>query len=186
MKKYILVFVCIFISFDSFSQKKKVTKKKVIKTKTVTTTDSKVIYPVSFFVTYSQSYCGGAAPSKEMLKSMERERPYENQTYYIIRENKVKNNIKAVTTLLTSMDGNAMLQLPEGIYYIVKEEQLKPLVIPANDKFHTYDKKCLQNKWETPLQKFIVTKKENIVKFNEYRNCSYQIDCCQYSGPLPQ
>ncbi len=157
-------------------------KKKTLKQKAITITS----VLVTIHITQTQSYCGGVAHRPETVKALRTPKPVANATYYITKDATVTNTTKVISTVTSNIDGTILLKLPIGKYYLLSSKQITPLVIPANDEYHTYKPDCLKEKWQTPLLELDVTTSNKTFTYNEHQNCPYQIDCCSYTGPLPQ
>lgn len=155
----------------------------------ITIAQTKQKYTVSGKVRHSFAYCGGAAPSEEMMAEFTKQKPYAGKTFYI-RKGKT-NNVKAKVILSFKADtaGNFSFQLPPGIYSIIQEPQVKKLNIKFYKKQHiTADESCLKTWWEKPYY-ILEVKDKNIngLDFKFHHPCfiSDDIPCLQYNGPMP-
>jgi hypothetical protein len=131
-------------------------------------------------------YCGGARPTKEILDNIAKPQPFPNKTFYV-RKGKTNNiNNKIIAKFTTDSNGNFSLNLPQGTYSILVEEQAKP--IKAQDyttKFQTVDDKCLQTWWQKPYYLLIVKSKNKPLNFTFKHRCyiNNDIPCITYIGP---
>ena len=141
-------------------------------------------------VTQTWSYCGGAAPSEEMLEEARRPRPYEGKVFYI-RKGKI-NSLKEpmILSFTVSAAGTFSFQLPAGVYSIIQDTQLKALNFnDYNVDANKYaDKDCLK-KWWAQAYYVLEIKDKNITNLNfEFHHACFvdsDIPCLQYVGPMP-
>lgn len=147
-------------------------------------------YVISGKITQTHSYCGGAAPSEEMLKACETPVPYKGKTLYVRVGN--GNSLKQPILLKFAADaaGNFSFKLKPGVYSIIQPEQVKELdwkQLRAGDAVQV-DQECVKAWWKKPYYVLNV-KDKNIetLSFNFYHPCfvSSDVPCLQYVGPMP-
>lgn len=145
-------------------------------------------HTISGKILFTTSYCGGPAPSKEMLEEHATPRPYTGKTLYVkkgkvnLAENKVILSFKA------DEKGNFSFNLPPGEYSVVQLEQTVKLNAAKlkKDGF-LVDETCLKTWWKKPYYTFVV-KDKNItgLTFTFHHLCSVanDIECVRYLPPL--
>jgi hypothetical protein len=144
-------------------------------------------YLITGTVQQTSSYCGGARPPQEILDNFKKPLPYANKIFYVrIGEINSLDN-KIITKFTSDSSGNFTIRLPQGIYSILVEEQIKP--IEAKDyitKLQTVDEKCLQTWWQKPYYLLVVKKKNEPLNFNFHHRCYLKNDipCVTYIGPV--
>ena len=146
-------------------------------------------FTVSGKVTQTFPYCGGAAPSKELLEKLAKPVAYAGKKFFI-REGKTNSiNAKILESFSTGKDGEFSIRLAPGIYSIILEEQLK--LIKAEDltkEFIEVDEKCLEEWWSKPYYLLEVKNYDiNDLNFNFFHRCFIlnDIPCINYNGPQP-
>ena len=147
-------------------------------------------YTVSGKVTRTSSYCGGAAPSEEILAGYANPSPYSGKTFYVRKGN--TNDIKKAVVLKFKADssGSFSFQLSPGIYSIIQEEQVKALALKkySSTEFIQVDQSCLKSWWKKPYMILTIKDKDIVdLNFNFYHACfiSGDIPCMNYNGPMP-
>ncbi|MGZ4049516.1 MAG: carboxypeptidase-like regulatory domain-containing protein, partial [Bacteroidia bacterium] len=144
---------------------------------------------ISGKVTQTRSYCGGAAPSEEMLKDASTPQIYAQKKFYI-RKGSLNTTKKGIELSFTSDDNGAFsFQLAPGTYSIIVEEQVNAINVKKYTTSNlSVDKKCLNDWWKKPYYLLVVTDK-NItdLNFNFYHKCFVpdDIPCVEYTGPMP-
>lgn len=170
MYKYnILFFIFSIIFFPSIACAKK---------KTVT---------VTIYVTQTSDYCGGAAPSEEILQRLATPMPLPGKTICI--KNGVRNYATnpVYKTVVADENGKIVIELPYNkIFSLWDQSKTKPFVLPPNTQYLQWDRACLYQKYMTPEKVIKTSKKENIeISINFHNACFYRPYCGTYSGPLP-
>jgi len=147
------------------------------------------LFAVSGNVTQTFSYCGGAAPSKEILDQLATPVPFAGKKFYI-RKGEVNDTNKVILKSFESdSKGNFSFSLPNGTYSIIVEEQLHAINPSDYSKeFEVADEKCLLDWWSKPY--FILRIKDSDIKqlnFSFFHRCfvSHDIPCITYQGPPP-
>jgi hypothetical protein len=137
---------------------------------------------VTIQCTLTADYCGGAAPTDEMLENLAKPKPLAQQEFYIVKG--TKNTNKVYQKIVTDDDGKIKLNLPKGVYSVFSAEQLKKFVPKQNTENYVWDNACLLRLHQQPLLKFD-TRKKTKHTFNMHKKCFYSQDCGTYSGPMP-
>ena len=145
---------------------------------------------ISGKVTQTSSYCGGAAPSEEMLRQYEQPTPYAGKVFYVRKGN--TNDLKQPVVLKFKSDssGKFSFRLAPGVYSIIQEEQVKALNLKkyVSNSEVSVDQTCLKTWWKKPYQVLVIKDKEvKDLNFNFYHPCfiSGDIPCMTYTGPMP-
>jgi hypothetical protein len=142
---------------------------------------------VKGYVTSTHDYCGGAAPSPEILKDLNTENPVSKKVLFI--KIGTQNNPKSPVykKIITDEQGQFTVQLQVGqSYFFIEEWKVRPFSPPSNSTEITWDIQCLRERYLKPDFVLKVKKAKNdIVKINFHIPCSYAPYCGTYSGPLP-
>lgn len=139
-------------------------------------------------LTQTSNYCGGAAPSDEMLMEYATPKPYAFKTLYV-RKGDV-NDLKKPIVMKFRSDANGMFsfQLPAGVYSIIQENQAEELDLKKIPTGHylVANEKCLKEWWAKPLYLLKVTEDKEI-EINFHHPCFVPGDmpCLTYVGPYP-
>jgi hypothetical protein len=142
------------------------------------------LHKVKINFTTTESYCGGAAPSPEILQNLETKIPLPNTVFYIIKGNINKNGIAKIKKIVTDSNGSCFVKLPFGNYSIISVQQAQVFKIPENTRDYKWDIACLKSNWSRPLLSF--NAKPNFVgHINLHKNCFHSLPCGQYSGQYP-
>ena len=152
--------------------------------------EKKVTLTITGSITTSGSYCGGVAPSKEMLQDAQAERPMSGFTVYVKKG--TENNLLSyiVDSTCTDSKGNYSFDLRPGKYVLLQKEQLNKDVYKTYEasKWLQADVDCMKLWWEKGLST-IAVEKENIdsLNFHFQKRCFIPlgIPCLSYSGPYP-
>ena len=144
-------------------------------------------YTVTGTVWQTFPYCGGANPGKDVLKNMNKEKPFENKTFYVRKGEKNNCKNKIVATCKTDSAGNFFLKLPKGTYSMIVAEQVNEInVKDYNDNTQTADSSCLENWWREPYYLLTVKDKNIKLEFTFRHRCylNNDIPCVTYKGAL--
>lgn len=176
----------IFILFGLFSSNVLCQKK---------TTKTKVI----FSITYTDSYCGGAAPSELMLKQLATPKPFSFKK--IIIKKGIKNTFENIEFNKFSTDtfGKYTLALAPGKYIIVDElKESKKNYDSIIQKFSVktsksgiIDTACYKEFFMSPDYSFIVPQKSKSkyirISHNYHISCNWSgSPCVPFTGFYPQ
>lgn len=146
-------------------------------------------YTVSGNVMLTRSYCGGAAPSQEMLDNLRIPIPFEGLKVHARQgtANDLKKPLLRTTT--TDANGNYSFQLPAGEYCIIYDERAK---LPDTKNFEAshliYDQECFVE-WVKACDATVKVTDANVSapSFTLRQPCmkSYYSNCIRYQGPYP-
>jgi hypothetical protein len=174
-------------------------KSKQKNTKTNTITESNEMskkHVISINLTTTQSYCGGAAPTDEMVLEMQTPKKLANTTIYI-REGLLNDwNNPIVAQGISDENGVVKVELTDGSYSIVFEnkadnKEFKNLLeLYGKETIHreAIDEECLKNYMAHPEAVLTVAKGKNgsAIIINKHILCSWDnVPCSGYYGPLP-
>jgi len=147
---------------------------------------------VKVYITSTESYCGGARPSDEMLQEIQTPKPYAFKTFYLRKG--AQNSKGKVIKVVTDSAGCFSIKLKPGKYCLLYPTQLKE---PDYSKYKSTEnqeylgKACLRAWWLKGWQ--IISVKDTADRaisksFNIHFPCFInEIDnpCMQYVGPYP-
>lgn len=139
-------------------------------------------------ITYS--YCGGAAPTEEMLAALAKPQPYVGKVFYVRKGNRNTLASEIVTRITTDSIGAFSVELAAGTWSLIQEEQVKEIDSNnyKNTATHQVDMDCLRKWWSEPYE--IIEIKDSAITdlhFSFHRRCfiNSDIPCFNYTGPYP-
>jgi hypothetical protein len=147
---------------------------------------------ISGTVMLTQSYCGGAAPSPEMLEEIRQPHPYSGckLIFKSGNENTLHPKMKFETT--TGADGTYEIELPSGTWCIVQAWQADESELNhyrnLNAPEMQVDVDCLESNWHACLRIVeIFDAPLDSVDFEFHEICFQPIGipCLNYTGPMP-
>jgi hypothetical protein len=141
-------------------------------------------YVIKIKATTTSSYCGGAAPSDDMIDKLKTPRGINGTTFYIISGSTNKADRKIIDSFTTDDLGEANIKMRAGTFAIITAEQRASFKTKSNNEYQTWDNACLLKTWQKPQAIFKSTSKKN-VSFNIERPCQWNMPCGKYTGPLP-
>lgn len=128
--------------------------------KDVTTKNEKI--DVTLNVTLTSNYCGGAAPSDDMIAKLKEPKKFSNKSFYISSKKGLQEDMKE---LKTSVDGVISTTLANGTYFIFLPEK-KTTKHSGKDRSES---DC--DKWKnTPNGTFTVSE-NNSISLNIHKTC---------------
>lgn len=137
-------------------------------------------------VTITTDYCGGAAPSEEMLQQLSTPRPAIRKVILVKYGKANAENLRVVKRIVTDSNGNFSVILKKGFdYQFVEEWKARPFRVPANTEFVQWDTACLKKWYATPDAVCLQKQKNKTVMMNFHQPCFFRPYCGDYSGPLP-
>lgn len=137
-------------------------------------------------VSHIQPYCGGAAPSPEILANLKKPVPSPNFVLHFKKGSANNEKEKVITTVTTNANGYFEVLLPKGEYCIVEDYKGKPFAIPAPANYTTWDTTCLKNAYAGCDYKLnVATKTRDTIKLVYRGHCFYSPKCGRYEGPMP-
>ena len=154
------------------------------------TVEKKISQTISGTITTSGSYCGGAAPSEEMLQSVQVTRPMSGFMIYIKKGAKNKLLSCIVDSTCTDSSGNYSFDLSPGKYVLLQKNQLNKDVFEKykQSKWTQVDLECMQMWWEKGLTSITVDSESiNNLNFHFQKRCfiPLSVPCLRYTGPYP-
>lgn len=145
-------------------------------------------------VTYSTNYCGGAAPTEEIVSEMNAKKPYANIWLYIRRGEKNNIRSKIVAKVKTDSLGKFSVKLRQGTYSIVDSRKknsrfinsLIKMVKQPKAGYKLTDKSCLLNWLQTPDVVVRLTTDTFKCELHYVMQCSWnKYPCMHYLGQYP-
>lgn len=145
-------------------------------------------------VTYSQSYCGGARPTDEVLMEITSPKPMVNSTFYV-RQGKENNpELEIFFTFKTDDKGNFNFTLPPGDYVIIEQNRtdssyyhsvLKTYGKETNSN-SAADTTCMKKWLAGCLAQFTVADSDlKNINWDMHTSCFINAPCVHYKGPYP-
>lgn len=146
-------------------------------------------FKVSGRITSTSSYCGGAAPSPEMMESLARPRPY-SQAVIWFREGTVNNLKKKAYKVVADEQGKFEVELPAGSYCVIREYQTDRSILEeytSGSQQIVANVECLNEQWKACIRTLEVMSPLDSVNFEFHFSCFLPegIPCLDYTGPLP-
>ncbi len=153
---------------------------------------SKKQYIVSGSITQTNSYCGGARPSEEMITRLNTPKAWAGKKLYIRNGSENSGKKKVLREIVADSAGHFSTKLPSGTYCIIEKEQVKRLNTEEFRKKKTenlkLDEECLKQWWSKCYMSFEVKEADKTdLNINFHIPCfTNGIPCMKYTGPLPQ
>ncbi len=152
--------------------------------------EKRVKQTISGTVTTSGSYCGGVAPSNEMLQDVQATRPMNGFMIYVKKGSENKLSSCIVDSICTDSNGNYSLDLRPGKYVLLQKEQLNKHIFEKykSSKSMQVDLDCMQLWWKKGLASIIVgTDRLDSLNFHFQKRCfvPLSIPCLRYTGHYP-
>ncbi len=95
----------------------------------------------TFSIAQSVPYCGGAAPTQEILDETQKIKPYSNKTFFIYQKG------KCIDSVTSNEQGVFTVKLAKGNYNLY-ERWKRAKTGPWGDAISEYDKLCLEKEWK--------------------------------------
>ena len=148
---------------------------------------------ISGTITQTHSYCGGAAPPRELIEELKTPKPLPGKKMYIIKGDTNTTGRDIILNFISDENGNFSFQLEPGLYSVLLEEQISA---PDAKKYRTetqsIDESCYNKWWARPYYLLTVEAgaKPTTIKglnFNFHSRCfiSSDVPCLEYEGPYP-
>lgn len=139
------------------------------------------------YISHTEDYCNGAAPTPEMLAELATEKPDPAKIIYVKIGTSNKSTNKLVKKIKTDANGRFELYLKSGLtYYFVEEWKAKVFKAPKNIHEITWDIQCLRKRYASPDFVLKVKASNNPeVHINYHKTCDFRPYCGSFSGPLP-
>ncbi len=152
------------------------------------------LFNVTIYVTRTDSYCGGARPTDEILNAITSPKPLADKEIFI-RPGSVNNTEdKILGQGVSDKNGIVVLNLPKGNYHLVfsnksdrsfSEELLKTYE-EKSQNYSAINKACLEEWLKQPELLFEVKAKDAVFTVNWNQPCPWHaVPCVNYTGPLP-
>ncbi len=191
--KYIFLVILSLLIFvnESEAQQKKPVKKKYSKSK------KKAKKPVPVLPTFTlsgqimmvESYCGGAAPSRELLEEIRRPKPCLEKYFFLKKgdANSAKNPV--IDVINVDSTGRFSFQLKQGSYCIIQDFQTKPIQLENYKTSNNFDYQgddCMRKYWADCYQTIELKENINDLIITVYKKCFGNGNPCMiYTGPMP-
>ena len=187
IKILLLLFFGVFAVVNNVhaQQKKKHTKKKVAK-KPVPVLPT---FTLSGKILIVGSYCGGAAPSRELLEEIRRPKPCLEKHFFLKKgdANSAKNPV--IDVINVDSTGSFSFQLKQGAYCILQDFQTKPIQLEnfkTSNSFEYHGDDCMRKYWADCYQTIDLKENINDLIITVYKTCFGDGNPCMiYTGPMP-
>ena len=187
----ILIFCSlIFSSYEiQAQQKKKTAKKKHAKHKHKKAPAAAVpTFTLSGKILIVNNYCGGVAPTQELLNSIREPQPCLEKYFFLKKgeANSAKNPV--IDVIHIDSTGSFSVQLKKGTYCVIQDFQTKPLKLDnykesENFKFQGDD--CMRKYWSDCYQTIELNQNINDLIITTYKKCFGDGNPCMlYTGPM--
>lgn len=193
MKNLIIILVVVFLASCKTSKvDPKENNQEIVSDEEENTGQKK--YEMTGFATQSNSYCGGARPTDDVLREITSPKPLANTEFYIRegKENDIKKKI--ILSFKTDEEGKFLFKLSPGDYIIIGENrkdkkyynQVLEKHKTASSSYTAMDTICLNNWLKGGLYQLTITdKKLENISWNIHTGCFFSAPCVQYTGPYP-
>ncbi len=139
-------------------------------------------YPVIIKITRTEPYCGGAAPSDEMVKESQKKKIAFSEIFYLIQGSENKEGRRVIQKFRMDSSGYYCKKLAPGKYSVINEYSFQKLTI---DSSH-YNVDCIKKLWAAPMFRFTVSKSGcDTILFNINKYCSYNEPCKNRLDNIP-
>jgi hypothetical protein len=170
-------------------QKKKPVKKKYSKNK-------KAKKPIPALPTFTlsgkilmvESYCGGAAPSRELQDEIKKPKPCLEKYFFLKKgdANSAKNPV--IDVINVDSTGSFSFQLKQGVYCVIQDFQTKPLQLEnykTSNNFNYQGDDCMRKYWADCYQTIDLKENINDLIITVYKKCDGDGNPCMiYTGPM--
>lgn len=171
----VMITACFFMcgSFEGFGQKK--------------------TSAVTIRVTQTAEYCGGAAPTDEMLAQLRTPMAFPGQKIYL-RKGKENCLSKKAVELTADSTGFIFTHLEPGFYSVVGKDKsgksyyndLLKRFSKESESYGKIDRECLKKWMQTPMMVIEVAEGKNDFSVNFENRCPWNsVPCVVYRGPFP-
>lgn len=148
---------------------------------------------VNIQITQTSSYCGGAAPPRELIEQLNTPVPLAGKIIYL-RKGKTNKLCKKTIELKSDANGEIASLLDPGFYAVVDDtkkdkahySELRKRYSKPAEHNGAIDIDCLDEWIKTPHQVIEVTADQTRFQINFHQSCSWNsLPCVQYRGPMP-
>lgn len=145
-------------------------------------------YPVSGTVMRTAEYCGGAAPSQEMLDKLRTPHPFAGMKVHVRKGGTNKIGTAVFATSTTNESGEFSFDLPPGTWCVVMDEKGPDAPRDLSGQYVQVDDACYKE-WLTKCDQAIEVIDVPIpavkLQFRSRCHLSTISNCVQWVGPLP-
>lgn len=150
--------------------------------------NGKIQYSVSGKVITNKVYCGGAAPTKEMLENLKMPILYAGKTFYIKKQSENYVGKEILLSFTSNSFGEFKIQLSPGKYAFFLDEQINEINF-KEEKNINLNQSCYKDWLQKPFFELEVKKESiNDLLFTIPKKCfiNFDIPCLEFTGPRPQ
>lgn len=151
------------------------------------------IFKVSGKIVRTGSYCGGAAPTQEIMDEINTPKPCARQKLYVRRGKMNDLTGKIILVFTSDSVGNFSFSLPSGVYSIVNEKKKDRKFVKSilkqytaeSKNYQATDKKCLDEWLKTPDATLEIKEgsvNDFVITFHD--ECKWHVPCTEYKGPF--
>jgi hypothetical protein len=149
---------------------------------------------ISIFATFTESYCGGAAPPDFLLRELATPKPLSETEIFIRQGTENDVTVPILTSAKTDKDGLVQFTLLPGDYLVVltdkKDDRTYNEILQKYSQKTDYtdvvDKQCLDRWLATPeIVLHVKERSPNTFRLNIHKPCPWEsTPCVQYISPL--
>ena len=193
IKHILLIFLSLFLVLNEAhaQQKKKPVKKKYAKSKKSKKKPAIVLptFTLSGQILMVETYCGGAAPSRELLEEIRKPKPCIEKYFFLKKgdANSAKNPV--IDVIKVDSSGKFSYQLKQGTYCIIQDFQTKPIQLEnykSSSNFEYQGDDCMRKYWADCYQTIEMKDNINDLIITVYKKCFGDGNpCMMYTGPMP-
>jgi len=123
-------------------------------------------------ITYTEPYCGGARPTKEIEEATQTPKPYAKKTVVIVSES------GKLCVVKTNSAGVLKVKLKEGSYKVYESWRYYKQA-PAPNQLKDMDSECLKSEWQKEIYTIKIGPQGNeVVSKNEIViYCPWAVPC---------
>ena len=181
----------LFIAHEVDAQQKKPAKKRHSKHKKAPKKATTVLpsFTLSGQILIVETYCGGAAPSRELLEEIRRPKPCLEKYFFLKKgdANSAKNPV--IDVINVDSAGRFSFQLKQGSYCIIQDFQTKPIQLEnykTGNNFEYQGDDCMRKYWADCYQTIELKENINDLIITVYKKCFGNGNPCMiYTGPMP-
>ncbi len=187
---FILLGLMLFVN-ETQAQQKKTGKKKYSKHKKKAKKAAPVLptFTLSGQILIVESYCGGAAPSRELLEEVRRPKPCLEKYFFLKKgdANSAKNPV--IDVINVDSTGRFSFKLKQGSYCVIQDFQTKPIQLENYKTSNNFDYQgddCMRKYWADCYQTIDLKENINDLIITVYKKCFGNGNPCMiYTGPMP-
>ena len=187
---FILLGLMLFVN-ETQAQQKKTVKKKHSKHKKKAKKAAPVLptFNLSGQILIVESYCGGAAPSRELLEEVRSPKPCLEKYFFLKKgdANSAKNPV--IDVINVDSTGRFSFKLKQGSYCVIQDFQTKPIQLENYKTSNNFDYQgddCMRKYWADCYQTIDLKENINDLIITVYKKCFGNGNPCMiYTGPMP-